>query len=192
MANREIVDEDVRLLAGIASTLSVEYAAEDLAWAGSPFGWIKTRPSRQVGTIGEKLLAGYLAAKDFDVVKCPDSDADRIVSGVRAEIKFSTLWREGFYMFQQLRDQNYAVAICLGLSPFDAHCWAIPKPVIMAGIGKVEGLAPQHGGARGRDTAWLQVNPLAIPAWLGPYGGSLRRATEVLRGMVGRGGGRAR
>lgn len=186
MTPHRIIDPEVQLLAGIAGTLRVDYADEDLAWEGSPFAWIKARPSRQVGTIGEKLIAGYLAAKDFDVVKSPDSEADRIISGRRAEIKFSTLWASGSFKFQQLRDQNYAVAICLGVSPFDAHCWAIPKTLIMSNWGKAPGLTSQHGGRQGRDTAWLQVDPAHVPAWLQPHGGSLSRATEVLRAFVRR------
>ena len=35
------------------------------------------------------------------------------------------------YKFQQLRDQNYEFAICLGISPFSAHCWVLPKAEIM-------------------------------------------------------------
>ena len=61
-------------------------------------------------------------AKGFDVAKSPDSQADRIIAGARAEIKTSTLWKNGVYMFQQLRDQNYAFVICLGISPLNAHC----------------------------------------------------------------------
>ena len=72
-----VSDPDVLALASIAATLQAEYAGEEILWAGSPFAWIKTRPSRQVGTIGERLVAGWLAAKDFDVTKSPDSDAAR-------------------------------------------------------------------------------------------------------------------
>jgi len=188
MTERRIVDPEVQLLAGIAGTLRADYADEGLAWEGSPFAWIKTRPSRQVGTIGEKLVAGYLAAKDFDVVRSPDSEADRIVSGVRTEIKFSTLWKSGVYKFQQLRDQNYELAICLGVAPFDAHCWVLPKALIMENWGRAEGLVSQHGGARGKDTAWLNVDPTEIPAWLSSQGGSLRKATKVLNEFVRRRG----
>lgn len=146
MTNRQIDDPNVRLLAGLASTLHPDYLDQDYSWKGSPFAWIRTRQSRQVGKIGEQLVAGYLAAKEFDVVRSPDSDADRIINGVRIEIKFSTLWKAASYKFQQLRDQNYEIAICLGISPFNAHCWVIPKKVILDGCEKLEGLSYQHGG----------------------------------------------
>jgi hypothetical protein len=45
-----------------------------------------------------------------------------LINGHRVEIKFSTLWQEGIYNFQQIRDQNYEYAVCLGISPFEAHC----------------------------------------------------------------------
>ncbi len=66
------------------------------------------------------------AAKGLAVERSRDSEADRVIAGVRVEIKFSTLWRDrGGYTFQQLRDQNYEVAVFLGISPFDAHCWVV-------------------------------------------------------------------
>lgn len=186
-ASKAIVDPEVSALATISATLQVDYSADELQWLGSPFAWIKTRPSRQVGTIGERLIAGWLATKDFDVTRSPDSDADRLVNGHRAEVKFSTRWKSGIYKFQQLRDQNYEFAICLGVSPFDAHCWAIPKTEIMSRwrrsieLGReVDGIQPQHGGSDGRDTAWLTIDPAAVGAWLGAFGGTLSVAAKTL------------
>jgi len=54
----KINDPEVRILAGISHALESEYQSEDRGWEGSPFAWIKTKPSRQVGAIGEKLVAG--------------------------------------------------------------------------------------------------------------------------------------
>jgi len=147
-----ISDPDVKLLATFAAELHADYVAEDDDWTCSPFGWIKTRPSRQVGVIGEKLIAGFLAAKGFDVTRSPDSQADRLINGKRSEVKFSTLWKEGFYKFQQLRNQNYDFAVCLGISPFDAHCWVIPKSTVLEQW-KKGGIESQHGGRAGTDTA---------------------------------------
>jgi len=181
MTAPQIQSADVRLLAGIAATLQPDYAETGISWEGSPFAWIKPRPSRQRGAIGEKLVSGFFAAKGFDVIRSPDSEADRIIENIRTEIKFSMLWENGSYKFQQLRDQNYMAVICLGISPFDAHCWAIPKSIIQEGIGQFSGLSPQHGGQQGRDTAWLKINPLDIQDWLSPYGATLQKAVKSFR-----------
>jgi len=175
-----ITDPDVRLLAAIASTLECEYMDRGAAdpWLGSPFAWIRTRPSRQVGKIGEQLVAGWCAAKGLDVVSSDDSECDRVIAGRRVEIKFSTLWASGVYKFQQLRDQDYDFAICLGISPFDAHCWVIAKDTLRE---HVLGHTPQHRGRVGTDTFWLSLSPSAPPEWLRACGGSLAEAFMILK-----------
>ena len=55
---QQIKDPDVRKLASIASLLQSDYE-ENEDWIGSPFAWIKTRPSRQVGKIDEQLVSGW-------------------------------------------------------------------------------------------------------------------------------------
>lgn len=174
----EITDRDVRMLAGISEMLRGDYEKESLEWSRSPFGWIKARPSRQVGKIGEQLVAGWCAAKDLSVGPSGDSEADRVIQGRRIEIKFSTLWASGQYKFQQIRDQDYDSLVCLGIAPFDARCWVIPKSVLYT---HVIGHTPQHTGAGGTDTFWLSVVADDPPDWLSPYGGSLSRAFERLR-----------
>lgn len=182
---KKIADPEVQLLAGIASTLRADYDSHDLAWEGSPFAWMRSRPSRQRGKICEQLVAGWLAAKGFNVARSPDAEADRLIESKRVEIKSSTLWQAGFYKFQQFRDQRYDLAICLGISPFDAHCWVIPKATIMDQWKKRDGVEPQHGGRKGTDTAWLTVTPGQEPAWLRSWGGRLATAVNLLRELTG-------
>lgn len=168
------------MLATIASTLKGDYVREGSndPWVGSPFAWIRMRPSRQVGKIGEQLVAGWCAAKGFDVTSSGDSEADRVIAGRRVEIKTSTLWGNGVYKFQQIRDQNYEFAICLGISPFDAHCWVISKDVLRR---HVIGHTPQHTGKGGTDTFWLSFEASNPPEWLAPCGGRLAAAYEIMR-----------
>lgn len=136
------------MLASIAATLEADYLeSDDRAWEASPFGWIKRRPSRQVGKIGEQLVAGWCAAKGLDVTRSASSESDRVIGGRRVEIKFSTLWRSGVYKFQQIREQDYDLAVCLGVSPWDAHCWAINKRTLRR---HVIGHMPQHTGVVSR------------------------------------------
>lgn len=177
---REIKDREVKTLAGLAAALKGDYVrtGADDPWAGSPFAWIRTRPSRQVGKIGEQLVAGWCAAKGLDVTASGDSEADRVIAGRRVEIKFSTLWETGVYKFQQFRDQDYEYAICLGISPFDAQCWVISKALLLK---HVIGHTPQHRGRGGTDTFWLSFEASVPPRWLAACGGSLAEAYSIMR-----------
>jgi hypothetical protein len=180
-----ITDPDVLILVSLAGALKHDYIRDGPTdpWAGSPFAWIKTRRSRQVGKIGEQLVAGWCAAKGLDVTSSGDSEADRVIAGRRVEIKFSTLWESGVYKFQQIRDQDYEFAVCLGLSPFDAHCWVISKALLRQ---HVIGHTPQHKGRRGTDTFWLSFEPASPPAWLAGCGGRLSQAFEIMRNWQSR------
>jgi len=180
----ERMDSEVRVLAGISATLQAEYTQPDDAWVGSPFAWIKTRPSRQVGAIGEKLVAGWLAARDFSVSRSKNSDADRIIEEKRVEVKFSTLWtNKPVYRFQQFRDQEYDFVICLGVSPFDAHCWAIDKAEILHRWRVTGEIPSQHAG--GVETAWLSVEPGDPPDWISAHGGTLRSGLARVSDLTG-------
>lgn len=168
-------------LAAIASQLEAEYAtADDDPWIGSPFAWIKTHPSRRIGKIGEQLVSSWCAAKGFDVVRSPDSQADRIIHGYRVEVKFSTRWANGVYKFQQVRDQDYEYMFCLGVGPFSAHGWLLPKAVLRE---HVIGHRGQHTGATATDTAWFGFDATQPLDWMTPYGGTLSAVLAVLKSL---------
>ena len=178
MTDKKIKDTEVAALAAVAALLQVDYQAPlDDPWDGSPFKWIKSLPSRTVGAIGEALVAGWSAGKGFDVSRSGDIDADRIIHGHLVEIKFSTLWKSGVYKFQQIRDQNYEYCFCLGVSPFDAHAWLLPKSLLKE---HVIGKMGQHTGSAAADTAWLSFKVGEEYDWMKPHGGTLSRVAELL------------
>ncbi len=175
---QQINDPEVQILAGLAATIAPDYAPKiDDPWLGSPFQWILAVPSRTKGAIGESLVAGWCAAKGFDVVRSPNTQADRIIHGHRIEVKLSTLWKNGGYKFQQIRDQEYDYIFCLGISPFDAHAWLIPKVFLQQ---HVIGHMGQHTGASGSDTAWLGFGVDKAFDWMAPYGSRLADVATLL------------
>jgi hypothetical protein len=180
MSEGKQLDTDFELLVAIAATLKADYIREGAIdpWATSPFHWVKLLSSRQIGKVGEQLIAGWCAAKGLNVTRSGDSEADRVIEGRRVEIKFSTLWQSGIYKFQQLRDQNYDYAICLGLSPFEARCWVISKELLTEHI---IGHTGQHRGKSAADTFWLSFPANNPPAWLNQCGGSLFDAFQVIK-----------
>lgn len=174
----EVIDNEVKALALISGAIEGQYVVDGQdPWDGSPFKWIKGLSSRAIGAVGEKLVAGWAEAKGFEVTRTGDSEADRIIAGHRIEIKFSTLWANGGFKFQQIRDQDYDYCFCLGVSPFDAHAWLIPKEVLRK---HVIGHMGQHTGAEGSDTAWLGFQVGEEYEWMKPYGGRLDDVKRLL------------
>jgi len=102
----EIRDPEVRILAAISAQLEGDYKAVEDTWKGPPFAWIMKHPSRRKGAIAERLVAGWLASRGFNVTRSGGAESDRCVEGHLTEIKFSTLWKSGSYKFQQFRDQT--------------------------------------------------------------------------------------
>ncbi|NUM46438.1 MAG: hypothetical protein HUU38_17180 [Anaerolineales bacterium] len=171
---------DFELFASITTHIRSEFVELDESWKDSPFAWIHSLSSGSRGKLGKRLVSAWCASKGLLIDSSPDSDADLLVNGHRIEIKFSTLWKSGIYKFQQIRDQNYEFVICLGISPFDAHCWVINKNLLYEYI---IGHKPQHKGAKGTDTFWFSVKPNNPPDWLLSTGGTLNEAFEILKGL---------
>lgn len=175
---------DLGLLTGIASTLESDYGGGFSAWRDSQFGWILSLPSARKGAIGKRLISSLLEEWGFSVRPCRGRGADRLVNERRVAMKFSMLWDEGTYKFQQIRDQRYEILICLGVSPSDAHSWVFTRDFLLEGWGNLEGFSNQHRGQEGTDTAWIHVDPTAPQAWLEPHGGALQNALEALSLLV--------
>jgi hypothetical protein len=165
-------------LASAADTIKEEFLLKREEWKGSRFEWALTLPSGSKGKLGKRLAYEWCALNGLSVDRSPDSEADMLVNGHRTEVKLSMLWQGGGYTFQQLRDQNYEYAICLGISPAEAHCWVISKSLLMQ---HVIGHSGQHTGAKGKETAWFSVNPNNPPKWLVNCGGSLESAIQILK-----------
>ena len=180
---QHIQDNEVTRLSTIAANLKRDYVQGQDRWSGSPFEWLRTLPSRRRGVVFEKLISEWCAENGMNVSAPRDSDADLVIAGSRVEIKGSTLWETGTYTFQQIRDQNYRILVCLGISPFDAHCWAIPKQEIMR-LWQTGTIRSQHGGSRGTDTAWITIDPANPPGWIQTYGGSLTTGLASLQALI--------
>jgi hypothetical protein len=174
------IGTDFSLLASIATYIRNDLEVEDTLWKGSPFAWIINLPAGSKGKLGKQLISSWCAAKGLAVDTCKDPGADMLINGHRVEIKFSTLWKSGIYKFQQIRDQNYEYAVCLGVSPFEAHCWAISKSLLKK---HVIGHMGQHTGIAGKETSWITVIPNEPPDWLKTCGGTLDQAFIVLKGL---------
>lgn len=171
---------DFNLLATVANYIKPEFERISSPWAGSPFEWVINLPSASKGKLGKRLVYQWCATKGLAVDSSPDPEADMLVNGQRVEIKFSTLWESGIYKFQQIRDQKYEYAICLGVSPFEAHCWVVSKKILKK---HVIGHLGQHTGSEGKETAWFTVIPQSPPEWLSSCGGTLDQAYKVLKSL---------
>lgn len=180
--DRAIPNPDYVSIASIAVELQPEYVSdrELQLWLDSPFYWIKSRPSRQIGKIGEDLVEKWASGAGFHVQRATSSEYDRRINGLKVEVKFSTLWTDhAIFKFQQLRDQDYDYAFLLGLSPFAVQAWFVPKSELS--YDRPPALVPQHGGSAGRDTRWLSFAAASPPLWMNEFGGTLSQVQSLIQ-----------
>lgn len=174
-------NSDFEYLAAAASIIRKDVEQSQKQWKNSPFEWVLRLPAGSKGKLGKHLINQYFALKGLSVTnKSIDPGSDMLVNGHRMEIKFSTLWNSGIYKFQQIRDQEYEYMICLGISPFEAHCWVINKQILKQ---EVIGRLGQHTGKGGTETFWFSVNPNKPPQWLTNCGGTLESAFNIIRNL---------
>jgi len=168
-------DDDLAFVSRLSAELRGELLDETAdVWAASPFGWIRAQPSARKGAIGVAIVRAWANSAGFTVTRATHSDHDLVVSGLKIEVKLSTLWANGGFTFQQLRDQDYEHVCLLGIEPQEVRLWTLPKPVAL------KHARGQHTGERGQDTSWVSFKAASPPPWLQPYGDTLSAARRYL------------
>jgi hypothetical protein len=158
-----------------ANDLKEELVSKNRIWEDSPLLWIKLLAPGTKGKLGKRLISQWCGLHGLEINKSENSQADMMINRKKIEVKFSMLWEDGTYTFEQIRDQDYQYLICLGISPHEAHCWIIRKDIAWANA------TPQHTGGGGQETKWFSVKPDDPPSWLANKGGSLMEALVVLK-----------
>ena len=165
------INPDFLMLAATANYLQKEIEEQSDYWKGSPFEWMLELSAAKKGKLARRLIASWCQSKglsvDFEQVK---GQALIIVNGNRAVVKMSTRWMDGKYKFQQIRDDGYDLVICLGISPFEAHCWVFERQYV------IEHATPQH-----KSEYWVAIDTTKPEPWVKNSGGTLDQAYLVLK-----------
>ena len=165
---------DFVMLAAIANYLVDDLEEDSDLWKNSPFEWILKLPPGKKGKLGSNLVESWLTSKGIQIEATKNPTKVLIINGFRFVTKFSTLWENSSYKFQQIRASGYDYVICLGISPFDAHCWIFDRNYI------IDHAKPQHKGARIADY-WIEITPNQPEEWTKGYGGTLDNAYRSLK-----------
>ncbi len=134
------------LLEHIDPELLVE-ELEDPRYANSPFRYLKKLHAKQKGKRYEKITECVLKKIGYKVSKPTSTDHDRIVDGVKVEIKGSTLNKNtDHFSFLQIRpDQDYDVIYFSMFYPDRLVIMAMSKDKIKENISH-RIFKEQHGG----------------------------------------------
>ena len=167
----EVNKPDFEMLASLAMYIRNDLEEQNEVWEGSPFGWVTQLPAAKKGKLGRNLIASWCVAKGLTISYPNDKKANLIINNYRIATKFSTLWSEGNYTFQQIRNDGYDYLICLGISPTEAHCWIFNRDYI------IEKAKPQHIGS----DFFFSINPENPPEWAYIGGGKLDEVYSILK-----------
>jgi len=127
---------------------------DDDYYHGSVFQPLKQLSSKKKGKYFEKIFEEYCVSKGKKVEKPKNSDHDRIVDGLKVEIKGSFMWDKGtHFRWQQIRPaQDYDVMVFVAVYHssicfFYADKDTIKKHVMVVNE-KNEWIYNQHGGKK--------------------------------------------
>jgi site-specific DNA-methyltransferase (adenine-specific) len=163
---------DYEMLVATASYLKADLQEKNDLWEGSPFEWLLQLPARQKGALGGRLVASWCASKGLSTGRSKAPGENIIVNGNKLSIKFSTLWNNGKYNFQQIRRDGYDYVLCFGISPTEAHCWIFERDY-----------AIQHAKPQHKLEYWISFDPKKPPEWIKGCGGNLEEAYQVLKNL---------
>lgn len=172
------LSQDFIMLAATANYLQIDLdkrLEDDIdLWKNSPFEWILKLPPSRKGKLGSDLITSWLASKGTHVGKAKDATKTLIINKHKVSLKFSTLWVNGIYKFQQIRSTGYEFIICFGISPFAVHCWVFEKSYALKNATK------QHkGGAKSE--YWITIDPNHPQNWAKGFGGTLEEAYQIIK-----------
>jgi len=143
-------------------------------WKNSPFEWTLKLPPARKGKLGSDLVTSWLASKGVHIETTKVTAKTIVINNQKVSLKFSTLWANGIYKFQQIRSTGYDFIICFGISPFAAHCWVFDKSYAIKHATK------QHkGGAKSE--YWISINPSQPQEWTKGFGGTLDEAYNLIK-----------
>jgi hypothetical protein len=165
-----------------SSTVQRSMADDRDPWAGSRFAWLRALPSARRGRAAVEICSAWLVRLGHRVHPAVGSGVDRFVDGAAVEMKLSTLWGDGTYRFQQIRDTEAVDhLVLLGVSPDSVSIWVVPREVLFSHASEPSASASHR---------WLVFDAANPPAWLDRYGGSPQRAAEVAAALDGSGSAR--
>ncbi len=164
------------MLAGVANYLRDGFEETSDQWNNSPFRWILNLPPGRKGKLAHNLIKYWLSIRDGMLDLNRGNGNFLLINNHRFIIKFSTLWVNGVYKFQQIRSSGYDYIICLGISPFDVHCWIFEKDFALTHA------IPQHRGSKVADY-WMEINSNYPPEWAIGKGGTLENAYRIIKNL---------
>lgn len=160
-----------------ALAASISHLQKDLEkindlWKGSPFEWLLQLSPRKKAKLGRQMTTRWLVRNGVSFDLGGDSNEALRIKGWRIAVKFSVVDKKGIYRFQQIRADDCDYALCLGISPFEAHCWLFSREDIL-----------RHGARRRKTEYGLLINPKVPPAWAQKCGGTLESAVRLIKNL---------
>jgi hypothetical protein len=129
----------------------------DPRYIGSRFEHVKRISSpKKKGTVMEKIVAHLAKAMGRKVVKATSTVYDRMIDGLRTEIKGATLGKgKDQFSFLQIRpDQHYHQIYFVMFHPNTISIMVMDKAAVLANINK-KIFKKQHGGKKAKSRTFL-------------------------------------
>lgn len=140
--------EETNMIQLIDAELLVEEKLDE-RYVNSPFKHLKNIPAKQKGSRFEKIVSNVLTKVGHTIQGPENSEHDRIINGVKTEIKGATLVKKkNHFSFLQIRpEQDYQIMIFAMFYPNELVLMKMEKEQITKNV-ELGIFKKQHGGKK--------------------------------------------
>jgi len=162
-----VLQDNVR---AFTNDLQVQFAT-DPEWVGSRYEWVRALAPARRPPVGWAIISHW--AQTVGIPVSGKWSHGRVLAGLKTQLKLSTRWDDGDFVFQLPVSDEASVVLLLGIEPNGLSLWPVTPNILAANASQTT-----------NTTSWVRFPASTPPVWLSAQGSGLRDAAILFTSLA--------